>query len=143
MRDSSNLNETTKRIAPLWLTAAIIILLAGAVLWLYGRVNMLESRLSSIEAGSLSQLSITISSLDREQGRPGQYFQFDATQLDELFDEDAWSGRKFVAVVPRQGVVEPVRLWLKETDGRIGFGRTERDLPALSWIVGQNLIILY
>ena len=91
----------------------------------------------------LKQVSITISALDGDQGRPGQYFQFDATKLDELLGEDAWSGRKFVAVVPQLGAVEPVRLWLEEADGRIGMGRTERDLPTLSWTIGEILIILY
>lgn len=122
---------------------AAITVLVSAVLWMHGRVNTLESRLSSIEAGSFNRLSITISSLDGDQGRPGQYFQFDATQLDQLLGKDGWSGKVFIAVAPHQAVVEPVRLWAKESEGRIGFGRTENDLPAIVWSVGEDLLILY
>ena len=137
------MNNIIKRTVPLWLTLATIIVLGGAVLWLYGRVSTLESRLSSIEDGSLSQLSITISSLDDEQGRHGQYFRFDTAQLDQHFGKDGWSGKQFIAVAPNRGFVEPIRLWVRESDGRVGLGRTENDLPNLNWTVGENLIILF
>lgn len=137
------MSDVTKRTVRVWLLVAIIVMLGCVVLWLYDRVNTLENRLSSIEVDSLRQLSITVSSLDRNQGRPGQYFQFDVAQFDELFGKDGWSGRQFIAVVPRQGLVEPVRLWVKGSEDRLGFGRTENDLPEVKWAVGEDLIILY
>lgn len=127
----------------LWALVLVVLVLGWVTLRLYDRVGDLQAQLSNIEREGFNQLSITVAGIDQEQGRRGQYFQFDAGQFDTLLGRDAWSGGKFIAVVPSRGMIEPVRLWEKKGEEHLGFGRTEDDIPTFQWSVGDEIFILH
>lgn len=135
------MNISEQRIL-LWALMGIALVLGGITLRLHHRVGDLETQISRLEQSGINQLSITVIGLDPAQGRVGQYFQFDAKQLDAALGRDQWVGSVFIAAIPDRGFVEPVRLWAKQGERHMGIGRTQDDLPGFDWRVGDELLIL-
>lgn len=136
------MKPTVQRNLILFLVIAVLAL-SGIAIWLASRIIALEVQVSDFDRSALRDVSITVTEIDLDQGRAGQFFLFNTDQMDTVFGRDDWVGKTFVAMIPRRGAIERVRFWLKPGEENLGFGRTETDDASLGWMVGDELIILF